>query len=78
MLLFTDYSIAFRVRALLAAIAFFMCFASIAPAQSALDGFDPNANGIVQTVVVQSDGKILLGGNFTTVLSARREIASPG
>src|SRR5438132_1145044 len=31
-------------------------------AQSALDGFDPNANGNVQVVVVQPDGKILIGG----------------
>ncbi len=35
--------------------------------QSALDGFDPNANGIVRVVVVQPDGKILIGGDFTTV-----------
>jgi uncharacterized delta-60 repeat protein len=35
--------------------------------QSALDGFDPNANGIVSVVVVQPDGKILLGGSFTTL-----------
>src|SRR5204862_6818898 len=35
--------------------------------QSALDGFDPNANGTVQVVVVQPDGKILLGGDFTTL-----------
>jgi hypothetical protein len=31
--------------------------------QSALDGFDPNANGAVRAVVVQADGKILLGGD---------------
>ncbi len=36
-------------------------------AQSALDGFDPNANGVVEVVVVQPDGKILLGGDFTTL-----------
>ena len=36
-------------------------------AQSALDGFDPNANGPVNVVVVQPDGKILVGGNFTTL-----------
>src|SRR5947209_16751172 len=36
-------------------------------AQSALDGFDPNASGTVQVVVVQPDGKILIGGNFTTL-----------
>ena len=29
--------------------------------------FDPNASGPVQTVVVQADGKILLGGLFTTL-----------
>ena len=32
---------------------------------SALDGFDPNANGPVYVVVVQPDGKILIGGGFT-------------
>src|SRR5438552_3128033 len=35
--------------------------------QSALDGFDPNANGAVNVVVVQPDGKILIGGDFTTL-----------
>src|SRR5207253_1302828 len=35
--------------------------------QSALDGFDPNANDTVRVVVVQPDGKILLGGDFTTL-----------
>ena len=35
--------------------------------QSALDGFDPNANGIIRAVVVQPDGKILIGGDFTTL-----------
>src|SRR5436853_576211 len=35
--------------------------------QSALDGFDPNANGAVFVVVVQPDGKILIGGDFTTL-----------
>src|SRR5436853_314028 len=44
--------------------------------QSALDGFDPNANGTVNVVVVQPDGKILIGGAFTTVLGvARNNIA---
>jgi hypothetical protein len=32
--------------------------------QSALDGFDPNANGAIYAVVVQRDGKILAGGEF--------------
>ena len=36
-------------------------------AQAPAEAFDPNANGIVRVVVAQSDGKILLGGNFTTL-----------
>src|SRR5260221_7308694 len=36
-------------------------------AQSALDGFDPNADGPVRVVVIQTDGKILIGGDFTTL-----------
>src|SRR6266508_3990479 len=32
--------------------------------QSALDGFDPNANGTVRVIVIQPDGKILAGGEF--------------
>src|SRR5438309_1466300 len=35
--------------------------------QSALDGFDPNANDSVYVAVVQPDGKILIGGDFTTL-----------
>ncbi|HYW72610.1 MAG TPA: Ig-like domain-containing protein, partial [Pyrinomonadaceae bacterium] len=31
------------------------------------DGFDPSANGLVRTIAVQPDGKILLGGDFTTL-----------
>jgi uncharacterized delta-60 repeat protein len=42
--------------------------------QSALDGFDPNANNTIWVVVVQPDGKILLGGDFTT-LSANGGVA---
>jgi uncharacterized delta-60 repeat protein len=41
--------------------------ATMVRAQSAVDGFDPNANGTVLTVVVQPDGKILIGGDFTTL-----------
>src|SRR5205809_8023439 len=36
-------------------------------AQTVLDDFDPNANDSVQVVVVQPDGKILIGGDFTTL-----------
>src|SRR5438034_1536912 len=35
--------------------------------QSALDGFDPNAKNAIRVVVVQPDGKILIGGEFTTL-----------
>jgi uncharacterized delta-60 repeat protein len=35
--------------------------------QSALDGFDPNADGSISVVVLQTDGKILIGGDFTTL-----------
>jgi hypothetical protein len=34
---------------------------------SALDGFDPDADGRVQCIAVQSDGKILVGGGFTGI-----------
>ena len=30
-------------------------------------GFDPNANGTVNSLVVQADGKVLIGGEFTTL-----------
>ncbi len=46
---------------------FFLTFNQSTMAQSALDGFDPNANGAVRAVVVQPDGKILFGGDFTTI-----------
>ena len=41
--------------------------ASVARGQSALDGFDPNANGWIRAIVVQPDGKILIGGDFTSL-----------
>jgi uncharacterized delta-60 repeat protein len=36
-------------------------------AASAIDGFNPNANGDVYSVAVQPDGKILVGGTFTSI-----------
>src|SRR4051812_25619468 len=36
-------------------------------AQSAQDGFDPNADGPVLVTIVQPDGKILIGGGFTSL-----------
>ena len=55
-----------------ALFAFLLCFPGAARAQSALDGFDPNANDVVRIVVVQPDGKILIGGYFTSVLGVTR------
>jgi uncharacterized delta-60 repeat protein len=52
--------------ALLAGLIFFG-FSAIALAQSPIDGFDPNANGLVNALAVQSDGKILVGGSFTQI-----------
>ena len=40
--------------------------------QSALDGFDPNASSMVRIVVVQPDGKTLIGGDFTNILGVAR------
>ena len=41
--------------------------ATMSAAVSAADGFDPNLNGNVYAVTVQPDGKVLVGGNFTSV-----------
>jgi uncharacterized delta-60 repeat protein len=35
--------------------------------QCALDGFDPNANSVIFAVALQPDGKVLIGGQFTTL-----------
>jgi uncharacterized delta-60 repeat protein len=51
----------------LAAIPLLFVLATAVRGQSALDGFDPNANGTVRVVVVQPDGRILIGGSFTTL-----------
>jgi uncharacterized delta-60 repeat protein len=42
-----------------------MLLPGAARAQSALDGFDPGANGKADAIAVQADGKILVGGDFT-------------
>jgi hypothetical protein len=49
-----------------------LLLAPAARGQSALDGFDPNVNGTVDVAVVQPDGKILIGGSFTSVLGVTR------
>src|SRR2546427_473223 len=43
------------------------------PAHSqTLDAFDPGADDVVRTTVLQPDGKILVGGNFTTLAGQTR------
>src|SRR5947207_4012778 len=43
---------------------------------SAQDGFNPNANGTIRAMVSQPDGKMIIGGDFTTVGGiARNRIA---
>ncbi|MBC7369305.1 MAG: delta-60 repeat domain-containing protein [Undibacterium sp.] len=41
--------------------------AFFAQTPSANDGFDPNVNGAILTAATQRDGKVLIGGAFTTV-----------
>src|SRR5438128_311155 len=55
------------LKKLLAATIALVATTSVTRAQSALDGFDPNANSAINVVVVQADGKILIGGGFTTL-----------
>src|SRR5690606_13570106 len=43
-------------------------------AQSVLDGFDPGANGVVTSLVVQPDGKVLVGGDFTQLGGQTRNL----
>lgn len=45
----------------------FVLHSAAVRAQAAIDGFDPNANGAILAVAVQPDGKILIGGDFTSV-----------
>ena len=40
--------------------------------QCVRDVFNPNANSAVEVVIVQPDGKVLIGGDFTKVLGVRR------
>jgi hypothetical protein len=42
--------------------------ALIGQTPSANDGFDPNLNGPVFAAVTQRDGKVIVGGAFTTVV----------
>jgi hypothetical protein len=39
---------------------------------SALEGFDPDADNTIRVIVVQPDGKILIGGDSISVLDVTR------
>ncbi|MBI4622248.1 MAG: hypothetical protein HY736_03370, partial [Verrucomicrobia bacterium] len=41
------------------------------------DGFNPNANGPVRALVIQPDGKIVIGGDFTTLRPGSAAAATP-
>lgn len=65
-----------RVALAVAAALWLGTIAGVVRAQNAGDldaGFSPGVDGYVQTVVVQPDGKILLGGNFTRVNGVPRD-----
>jgi len=54
---------------------FLLCWMSSLPSvlgQGGLDSFNPNANGRVRALAVQSDGRIVIGGNFTSVSTTNR------
>lgn len=56
-------------RAILAWIVCLLCVVGGLRAQSSQggDGYDPNANGLVLASALQSDGKLVIAGNFTTL-----------
>jgi uncharacterized delta-60 repeat protein len=61
------------LQSLLLALFVLALFAGAAQAQSAADGFDPNVNGSVFAIAVQSSGKIVIGGIFTSVNGVARD-----
>ena len=59
---FLRYSL-LQVALVLSGIASHLSAQTAAP--SSADGFNPNVSGLVNAVVIQQDGKIVLGGTFT-------------
>ncbi len=53
-----------RIAALLGA-AFLLCLPQSRAAEDVADSFNPGADHLVRTVVVQADGKVVVGGDFT-------------
>jgi uncharacterized delta-60 repeat protein len=56
-----------KATLLLFSVAVLLAGGAAAVRGQSADGFDPNANNRVFVVVVQPDGKILIGGGFTTL-----------
>jgi uncharacterized delta-60 repeat protein len=54
-------------KSIVAVTCIVLAYSSAADAQSVIDGFDPGANGIIRAFAVQADGKIVVGGDFTTL-----------
>ena len=57
-------TLALRPSAIVACSIAMLCSSVVARAQS-VDGFNPGANQIINTIAVQPDGKIVVGGSFT-------------
>lgn len=55
------------------ALALAVLSAGHAAAQSANAGHDPNAGGTVEALVVEADGKTLVGGAFTSISGQPRD-----
>jgi hypothetical protein len=66
------------VISLMAGIALLALPLHAALAQSADNGFNPSANGNVNAVVVQAEGRIVVGGDFTTLGGQTREYIDAG
>ncbi|MCU0490695.1 MAG: delta-60 repeat domain-containing protein [Chloroflexaceae bacterium] len=60
-------SIVITALVLLTSVALLIPPASVTHAQTQLDSFNPNVNGPVYALALQADGKLLIGGNFTTI-----------
>jgi uncharacterized delta-60 repeat protein len=60
------------LRLILGAVLVFVGMAGKLYAASVIDEFNPNANDSVRSLAVQADGKILLGGYFTSLGGATR------
>jgi hypothetical protein len=52
---------------MLATMALLLWMAPEGRAQSDVDSFNPGANGAVRAIGLQTDNKVLVGGDFTTL-----------